>query len=146
MKSDLVANRVARLESVCSERGIALTPQRRAVMEVIAPRTDHPTVEQVYSSVVERVPGVSKATVYRALDTLTRIGLLRRVDHPGSAVRFDPNTAQHHHFLCTACGELSDLPLEDVAGYEGLGYCGDEHRDVQDLAVLVRGTCERCAR
>lgn len=140
-----VQERLQRFDERCAAAGIPLTAQRRAVMEALASRTDHPSVEQIHSAVVRRLPDVSKATVYRALETLRDLGLVERVHHPGSAVRFDANTEPHHHFLCTSCGSISDLPLGDVDGSDALAYVGAGEGVAEDIVVLVRGVCAECA-
>lgn len=137
--------RLAELERRCAKSGIPLTAQRRTVLEVLVARDDHPTVDQIFQAVAERLPEVSRATVYRSLETLSDLGLLKRVEHPGSVVRFDGNTDPHHHFLCTRCNGIEDLPLESVHGHDELKYVGEGPARVEELAVLVRGTCARCA-
>jgi Fe2+ or Zn2+ uptake regulation protein len=136
---------LAELERRCAEAGIPVTSQRRAVLEVLASRHDHPTVDQLYVAVAERLPDVSRATVYRALEKLDDLGLLRRVEHPGSAVRFDGNTTPHHHFLCMRCGAIEDLPLEAVRGHEQLEFVPVEARVAAEISLNVHGLCMRCA-
>ena len=137
-------HRLEHLRAGYAAAGLPLTLQRRTLLEVLAGREDHPTVDQIYAELAERVPEVSRTTVYRSLDVLADLGLLKRVEHPGSAVRFDPNPAPHHHFLCTACGALSDLPAEQLEGAERLSYLGEGPGRVEELSVLVRGTCLAC--
>lgn len=136
-------NEIAKLEAACRERGMPLTVQRRAVFEELVERRDHPTAEQVYDAVRERLPGLSRTTVYRVLDTLVELGAARRVLHAGAAVRYDPVTQRHHHLVCEACGRLEDVedarvPLvvpPDVgsAGFQITGY-----------SVSFTGICSRC--
>jgi Fe2+ or Zn2+ uptake regulation protein len=137
---------LAALEQRCTDAGVPLTIQRRVVLEALVRRHDHPTVDQLYNDVVVRLPDVSRATVYRELETLEALGLLRRVEHAGSAVRFDGNTAAHHHFVCTRCGAIDDLPLEAVRGHRELGFVGSDGRVASEIAVSVRGLCARCSR
>lgn len=136
---------IAELERRCAAAGLPVTAQRRTVLEVLASRCDHPTVDQIYTAVAERMPDVSRATVYRSLETLDHLGLLRRVQHPGSAVRFDANTTPHHHFLCTRCGAIEDLPLESVSGHERLRFADEGPRVADEISVSVRGLCASCA-
>jgi Fur family peroxide stress response transcriptional regulator len=137
--------RLAELEQRCARAGIPVTAQRRTVLEVLTSRHDHPTVDQLFTAVAVRMPDVSRATVYRSLETLGELGLLRRVEHPGSAVRFDGNTTPHHHFLCNRCGAIEDLPLEAVRGHDGLAFVEAGAKVADEIAVSVRGLCERCA-
>lgn len=134
-----------RLEARFTEAGMPLTVQRRAVMEVLAGRGDHPTAEQIHTAVVERLPDVSRATVYRSLETLAELALLQRVAHPGSSVRFDANCEPHHHFLCRSCGELEDLDLDCIEGFMALAFVGAPPCPDPELSILVHGTCADCA-
>ncbi len=77
-------------EAGCRKRGLPVTLQRRAVLEEILDRRDHPTADQVFEALSSRLGGVSRATVYRALDTLVDLGLVRRMAHAGAVARFDP--------------------------------------------------------
>ena len=125
--------------------GLPRTSQRRALIEVLAGRDDHPTVDQIYSAVAELLPEVSRTTVYRSLEVLTARGLLKRVEHPGSSVRYDANMEPHHHFLCTRCGALADLQAGAVSGAEALAFAGDPAATAEELTVYVRGVCAACA-
>ena len=95
----------------CRGSGLAMTVQRRAVLEALAGRHDHPTADQIYDAVRRRVPGLSRTTVYRVLDTFLRIGIARRVSQPGAAVRFEARTDEHHHLVCRRCGLIEDVDL-----------------------------------
>lgn len=54
-------------------------------------------------------PKVHVATVYRAINTLTQDGQVRRVDLGGRAPRYEVNTDHHHHVVCTQCGLIEDV-------------------------------------
>jgi Fur family peroxide stress response transcriptional regulator len=134
-----------RLAKACRERGIPLTHQRRAVLEAIADRKDHPTAERVYEEVRQRLPNVSRMTVYRVLDLLVELGIITKVGHPGSAIRFDPTTERHHHLVCLRCNQLFDLEAPDLDHLElpdtrRLGF------RVADYSIQFTGICETCQR
>ena len=75
-------DRKAELEQALREQGLSLTSQRRVILEALLKRKDHPTADQVYELVRDRLPGLSRATVYRALETLVQAGAARKVFHP----------------------------------------------------------------
>ena len=76
-----------------------MTVQRRAILETLAGHEDHPTADQVFEGVASRLPGLSRTTVYRVLETLVELGVIHKANHLGSAARYDPNTERHHHNL-----------------------------------------------
>lgn len=136
-------NRIASFEERCRLDGIQATVQRRAILEVVLDLEHHPTADDVFEQVAARMPGVSRTTVYRALETLARMRLITRVSHTGHAIRYDRNLDPHHHLLCERCGELidvSDARLDHLPAPEQLpaGF------EILDHSVQFRGTCRTC--
>ena len=136
--------RLTRLSEICRERGLTLTVQRRAILETLVGRTDHPSAEQVFESVTSRLPGVSRATIYRALETLAEMGLVRAVAHAGEVGRYDVRTDDHHHLVCDHCGAIADWeaavsPSFPVPARELTGW------DLRSVSVNFHGRCGSCA-
>jgi Fur family peroxide stress response transcriptional regulator len=137
--------RLEAFEALCRRHGLPVTIQRRVIYEFVCDRKDHPTAEQVYDGVRDRIRGVSRMTVYRVLDALVRIDALKKVCSPGSTTRFDPNTARHHHLVCLHCGKLvdyedpslNDLPIPDA---RSRGF------HVDDYSIQFRGICTDCKK
>lgn len=94
-----------------------------------------------------RLPSVGRATVYRTLEQLERLRLVRRVDLGGGGTAFervDP-AGHHHHMVCTQCGSLiafADRTLERAI--EAVGERSEF--ELSDHDVLLRGRCARCGR
>ena len=132
-----------RLENACRREGIPVTVQRRAIFSAVLERHDHPTVDQVFAQVKARVPGVSRTTVYRTLETLVNIGLVRRTHHFSASVRFDGNMERHHHLVCTGCGKVSDFQDSSVA----ISIPPETRRNgftLFDYSVYFEGVCSGC--
>jgi Fur family peroxide stress response transcriptional regulator len=134
-----------RLATACRKRGIPVTVQRRVIFGALLGRDDHPTVDQVFDDVKERIPGVSRTTVYRTLETLADLGLARRTNHFGAFVRFDANMEQHHHLVCTLCNKVSDfqhsgLSIGTPPEVRGSGFV------VSDVSIYFEGYCATCRR
>jgi len=136
---------VAAFERECRRRGLALTVQRHAVFEELAVRRDHPTADQVYEAVRDRLPGLSRTTVYRVLETLVEAGLARKVQHVDAVVRFDPVTERHHHLVCERCGRLVDLDDAQVQRV-ALPSVGKTGFRIKDYSISFVGLCATCAR
>lgn len=136
----------ARLVDACRAHGLPVTVQRREVFSALVPRTDHPTADDIYETVRARLAGISRATVYRVLETLVRVGVARKVPHPGTAARFDPIMEPHQHFHCETCGCLSDVSWLPDAWTQLLptaDACSGNH--LREVTVLFTGTCQACA-
>jgi Fur family peroxide stress response transcriptional regulator len=137
--------KLAGFEAECRKRGLAVTIQRRTVFEALSARRDHPTADQVYDAVRDRIPGLSRTTVYRVLETLVEAGFVRKVHHAGGVARFDPMTHRHHHLVCEACGRLVDLddgvvPTLRLPEARGSGF------RIKDYSVSFLGLCGACSR
>jgi Fur family peroxide stress response transcriptional regulator len=128
---------------LCREKGVPYTTQRRAVLQAVLELGNHPTAEEVCSSAIVRNAGVSRATVYRALESLARLGAVIKVGHGGSAIRYDGRIELHHHLVCLRCNAITDIasagldstPVPDTTEF---GFC------VRDFRVQLSGLCRRC--
>ncbi len=121
------------------------TVQKRAVMEVLKAAKRHLTADEVYEVVRKRVPHISLGTVYRNLEMLVETGQATKVDLGEGKSRFDSRTDRHHHFRCTHCGRIYDVPffhLDDVAS-EVMKEAAFKATDIQ---VILEGICERCLK
>lgn len=121
-----------------------LSAQRRAVAQVLVGEHVHLTAEQVHDLARERLPEISRATVYNTLNELVAMGELLEVDVAGGPKRYDPNTAvRHDHLVCEGCQTIRDVPrsgplpalAEDARG--GFRVTGAE--------ITYRGLCPTCA-
>jgi Fur family peroxide stress response transcriptional regulator len=75
-------------------------------------RMGHPTAEELYLSLKDGYPEMSRATVYRNLKVLEENGLITRVvGSVEGGERFDATVAPHCHFICLKCGEAADVEI-----------------------------------
>jgi Fur family ferric uptake transcriptional regulator len=84
------------------------------ILEEVKKVHTHPTADEIYEMVRERIPRISMGTVYRNLDVLAKSGLLQKID-PGQGhpqMRFDANTSEHYHITCMGCGRIEDVPMD----------------------------------
>lgn len=85
--------------------------QREEILRVVRETESHPTADWVYEQVRKVLPHISLGTVYRNLNLLADEGLIQRVILDDGIVRFDGNTNEHHHFICTKTGKIYDVRL-----------------------------------
>lgn len=133
---------VQEVERLLRERRLSLTPQRRAILEFLAGNLEHPTAARVYEAVTQEHPVTSRATVYNTITLFQELGVLKEVNLPGTEARFDPNDEPHHHFHCTVCDGLFDIPADRV----GVVPQGLDGHEVSRSSVLFEGRCVSCAR
>lgn len=145
MVCELEQHRFQQFGRVCRERGLPITTQRKTIFEMILDRTDHPTADQVYDQVRERIHTISRTTVYRILDTLVELGLITKICHHGSAARFDPRIHQHHHLVCLHCEKIIDVDEKRLNNVAWPDVPGHEF-EIRDYHIHFRGVCAACRR
>jgi len=116
--------------------GIQPTPQRIAVAEYVLHTANHPTADEVWMSVPDHCPTLSRATVYNTLNLFAQKGLLRTQPLKEGVVVFDPHVAPHHHFIDEETGKVIDIPWDAVKVTGEKTLRGLEVREYQ---VVLRG-------
>jgi Fur family peroxide stress response transcriptional regulator len=112
----MVTTRYDQLLARLRRDGFRLTPQRMAVLRVLAEDTGHPTVEQVYDRVRSDYPTTSLATIYKTIDMLKGIGEVLELS-VGESHRYDGRDPRPHpHLICESCGAIIDLTLDGPLG------------------------------
>ncbi len=122
---------------ILKETGARMTAQRRAVLEILSGNRTHPTAEQILRQVEERLGCVAPATVYNTLETLERMGFVRRIDGLEQRAHFDPDTSVHQHAICSRCRRVWDVAEIDPPADLPKGFRAKE--------IIVQGTCEHCS-
>jgi Fur family transcriptional regulator, peroxide stress response regulator len=111
------SERIDRMTRKLKERGYRLTPQRLAVVRILAESREHPTAEKIYERVVADFPTTSLATVYKTLAVLKDVGEVLEIGFGEGGNRYDgahPNP--HPHLICTRCGKILDPDMEFLDG------------------------------
>lgn len=137
------AARLRALTEACQAAGIPATSQRKIVLNAVMDLGTHPTADDVFEHLSEDGQSISRATVFRTLETLAELGLIAKTDHPGRGVRYCRENIPHHHLVCLRCDAMLDildasfdaLPLPDTSR---LGF------RVVDTRVQIRGVCRHC--
>jgi Fur family transcriptional regulator, ferric uptake regulator len=99
------------LRSTLHQRGMRMTPQRQLVLDAVR-ELEHATPEQVCRRVQGTASGVNITTVYRALDLLEELGLVRHTHLGHGAPTYSVEEHEHVHLACHRCGEIDEVPTE----------------------------------
>ncbi len=117
-----------RLEQLCTDRGLRMSEQRRAILQVIDEARDHPNVEEIYRRTLQKDGTTSLATVYRTINILSEAGILTRLELGDGKVRYEEASDDHHEHLVDvrsgAIVEFQKAGLEDLIrqAADALGY------------------------
>ncbi len=98
----------------CRKRGIAVTPQRLAVIKALLASENHPSTDEVCAIVRRDHPHVSLATVHRILEQFCEVGEARKVTLLHDVARYDGNVEPHHHVLCVRCRRVHDIEIPEI--------------------------------
>jgi Fe2+ or Zn2+ uptake regulation protein len=131
-------------ESACSrlrERGLRVTPQRRAIVHALQGSDPHLTAEQILTRVRTVMPDISSATIYATLRELAGIGVLRELDLGLRERRYDVIATAHAHLVCLTCERVEDVPCD----YGALSFSHTYGFQIVDHCLVFRGYCPECA-
>jgi len=94
-----------------------ITPQRIAVLNILARSNRHPSVELVYEEVRKDFPTTSLATVYKTVTLLKELNEILELGFPEGGNRYDgARPYPHPHLICTKCHKIVDPNLESLEG------------------------------
>lgn len=124
---------------------LRMTNQREMILQELQKSRDHLTADELYQRIRKKMPRISLATVYRNLEILSEVGLIKKLEVSGRQKRFDWKTEDHDHIYCIRCHRVENLKLDreeigvtvpdTVSGYRLTGY-----------RLEFSGLCEDCKK
>lgn len=134
-----------RLAGSLVKNGYRLTSARQAIVDALVASDGHITADDLAARVRESAPQIGRMTVYRTLDLLCDLGLIRPVyQGTGAAHYVLLDGGSHHHLICNQCYRVIDF---DRCGASDLAQTiGRQHNfQVQSHLLEVYGLCEACS-
>ena len=127
------------LKENLKKKGYKLTPQRRAIVDVIIEKEgEHLTAEEIYDEVKKVCPDIGLATVYRTVLLLEEVGVIFKLDLNDGCSRYELAHSEehhrHHHLVCNECKELEER-IETTYGFR-----------ILDHSVKFFGICAKCCK
>lgn len=122
-----------RIETLCLEKGMRMTEQRRVIARILSSAKDHPDVEELHRRAAEIDSNISIATVYRTVRLFEEAGILMRHDFMDGRSRYEEAPESHHdHLIDMKTGHVIEFMnpeierlQEDIAkklGYRLVGH------------------------
>jgi len=124
------------------ELGYRLTPQRTLVWDVLRTDGSHMSAENICGQVQRQFPHVNISTVYRTLELLVDLHLVRET-RLGPTRRFFEveEEVPHHHLVCDTCGGVTHLHDEDLGSLKD-ALCSQQGFAPREVTVF--GRCHAC--
>ncbi|UAK24803.1 Fur family transcriptional regulator [Sphingomonas nostoxanthinifaciens] len=122
------------VESLCADKGLRITEQRRVIARVLSEAEDHPDVEALHARAAAIDPGISIATVYRTVRLFEDAGILERHDFGDGRARYEAAAEDHHdHLIDVETGRVIEFVDQEVEVLqrriaERLGFRLVDHR------------------
>ena len=121
--------------------GRRVTPERELLVRIIN-RNPHLDATEIYGIAKEKQPRIGLATVYRTLNLLKDLGVVRACELGEAHRHYEVQQDDHLHLVCSDCGRIIDIPppesLRDLATSQGF-Y-------VERIRLELIGYCETCAK
>ena len=130
------------LRQTLHRRGLRMTPQRQLVLDAVS-ELGHATPEAICAKVQEIAPAVNITTIYRTLDLLEQLGIVRHTHLGHGAPTYATGEHEHVHLVCHRCGTVDEVDaslLDDLGGTlaQAVGFTLDPTH------VALSGLCARC--
>lgn len=126
------------------QQGFRLTNQRLLILDVIEANNGHISADDIATTVTQRDPRLNRATVYRTLQWLHSVGMLRKIDVGTPPLRYELAAEHaHHHLICRDCGYEQEIDHHVVATLQAhILEHYDFAADPDHLAIF--GRCAHC--
>ncbi|NPV06013.1 MAG: transcriptional repressor [Syntrophaceae bacterium] len=107
--------RVEEMLAKLKERDFRITPQRLAILKILAESKGHPSVDDIYQTVKVEFPTTSVATVYKTVSLLKELNEVLELSFPDGSNRYDGNNpSPHPHAICVKCRKIMDPELMNI--------------------------------
>jgi Fur family peroxide stress response transcriptional regulator len=101
-------------------QGHRLTPQRMAVLRILAESSAHPSAQEIYRQVRADFPMTSLATVYKTITLLKEMGQILELGFSDDSSRYDGRlNTPHPHLVCVSCKSIVDWESGILSGLDG---------------------------
>lgn len=128
------------IKNLLKENHIRISAQRLIILDYLSNTTKHPTADTIYNDLKKSYPILSQATVYNTLNLFKKSGIIKELDFDKHCKRYDFDTNQNVHFLCTKCKRIYDLDVDDT-NYN-INIDGFK---INEMSVVYKGICKSCS-
>ena len=125
------------------EKGLKLTPQRLAVIDVLVEKNSlHPSARIIYSAAKRKSKGLSLSTVYFTLNELSRHGIIKMLEFDKMENRYEGNVTEHINLVCKGCHGITDYGVPMII--DSKEVTRKTKFWVTDTRLEYYGYCQKC--
>jgi Fe2+ or Zn2+ uptake regulation protein len=114
-------NLIKKMKSI-KQSGHRMTQQRKTILDILNNAKMHPSADEIYEMVKQKLPRISLGTVYRNLEVLSKLGVIQVLELSGSLKRFDWDPNKHYHIRCIRCDRVENAPIAPMRQLENKLY------------------------
>lgn len=131
------------LEQFLRTKNIRPSFLRLKVLEYFFKHHNHPSVNMIYENLIDKIPTLSKTSVYNTLGLFVEHNIIEEVGVSDNEQRYDLyRTKTHAHFYCEQCKEITDINF-DID--DKISEIFSEY-EVQNQSIQFRGICPNCLK
>ena len=134
------------IEYILRDKGYKLTGQRRIIIEAFEECPAHYTAQEIFEKVKAHNPNINFSTVYRNLELLCNIGVIKKLHISSGISHFElAHDEHHHHVICLKCGDMQCIDIcpygeLQISELDELGFEPVEHK------FEIYGYCKKCSK
>ena len=126
------------------ERARKHSRKRDAILDCIRRTKCHPSAEWVYQQLKPEIPDLSLGTVYRNIAMFKEVGVIQSIGVVNGLERYDFNAEPHTHFICTCCGQVTDLHQVQLPQSLVRQAAKSMEGEILESQLVFSGICENC--
>lgn len=127
-------------KDILIENNIKLSIQRVEILNYLLLAKNHPSVDIIYLSLSNKIPTLSKTTIYNTLKLFVKKGIVNEIAIEGKEVRYDALPQPHGHFKCLNCNKICDFDFD----IKGINIKILENIKIDTVQFYIKGLCEKC--
>jgi Fe2+ or Zn2+ uptake regulation protein len=127
------------------QKGLKLTPQRLAIVDVLAEKNPlHPSARVIYDEARRRTKGLSLSTVYLTLNELSKHGIIKTLEFDKMENRYERSLIDHINLICKGCHGITDYRIPVVI--DSKEVTRKSRFWVTDTRLEYYGYCQKCRK
>ncbi len=129
-----------KLKNMLINHKIRPSIQRLMIFEYMEGNKEHPNVEKIFNALVDKIPTLSRTTVYNTMELFEKHGLVQALNIEENETRYDAYVEPHIHFKCIKCGNIYDIDYDcEIMRLENID--GDK---ILTKKFYFTGICMKC--